>query len=428
MVSDEIEIAPLAGPLDARVALPGSKSITNRAMLLAAMARGRSVIDAALLSDDTRYMAEALRALGFNVETDAALGRISIDGQGGAIPSAGADLFVGGAGTAMRFLVPLLTLGRGRYRIDGNQRMRQRPIAPLVTAMQRLGATVYSERDNRCPPVVIECGRGDFAGGVTTIDARESSQFVSAMLMPAALWPRGLTLTVVGDAARPFIDMTLALMNSWGAHSSSTGDTITVPGGQSYRARRFIVEPDASAASYFAAAAALCGGSVTLERLSRDSVQGDIAFLEVLERMGARVAWNKDNITVTGGATLAGVDLAMTAMPDTVATLAAIAPFASSPTRIRGVAFIRHHESDRIRALAAELRRIGAGVEEFEDGLAITPAKLRPASIETYDDHRIAMSFAIAGLKLAGVRIRNPGCVAKTFPDFFKRLAALREK
>ncbi|MGH7779062.1 MAG: 3-phosphoshikimate 1-carboxyvinyltransferase [Candidatus Binataceae bacterium] len=426
MASDEIEIAPLTGPLNARVAVPGSKSITNRAMLLAAMAKGRSVIDAALLSDDTRYMADALRALGFNVEVDTALQRISIGGLGGTIPSAGADLFVGGAGTAMRFLVPFLTLGHGRYRIDGNQRMRQRPIAPLGQAMQRLGATVYSERDNRCPPVVIEGGRGGFAGGETTIDARDSSQFVSAMLMPAALWPRGLKLTITGDAARPFIDMTLALMDSWGAHSSSEGDTITVPGGQSYRAQRFFVEPDASAASYFAAAAALCGGSVVIERLTHDSVQGDIAFLEVLERMGARVAWNTDNVTVTGAGTLAGVDLAMNSMPDMVATLAAIAPFASSATRIRGVAFIRHHESDRIRALATELRRIGAGVEEFEDGLAIEPAKLTAASIETYDDHRIAMSFAVAGLKLAGTRIRNPGCVAKTFPDFFDRLAALR--
>lgn len=425
MASDEIEITPLTVPLAAHIALPGSKSITNRAMLLAAMAAGRSVIEAALLSDDTHYMAEALRALGFGVEIDHALRRITIDGQGGAIASSGADLFVGGAGTAMRFLVPFLTLGRGHYRIDGNSRMRQRPIAPLIQAMQRLGATVYSEGDNRCPPVIVDATHGAFAGGITTIDARDSSQFVSAMLMPAALWPSGLKLTVRGEAARPFIAMTLSLMDAWGARSSTDGDTITVPGGQSYRAMRFLIEPDASAASYFAAAAALCGGSVTLEHLSRDSVQGDIAFLEVLERMGAQVAWNKDNIVVSGTGTLTGVDLAMNSMPDMVATLAALAPFAASPTRIRGVAFIRHHESDRIHALAAGLRRIGAEVEEFEDGLAITPAKLMPASIETYDDHRIAMSFAIAGLKLPGLRIRNPECVTKTFPDFFERLAAL---
>jgi len=426
MESDEIEIAPLAGPLAARVALPGSKSITNRAMLLAAMAPGRSVIDAALLSDDTRYMAEALRTLGFGVEIERTIGRIRIDGQGGAIASAGAELFVGGAGTAMRFLLPFLTLGRGRYRIDGNPRMRQRPVAPLVRAMQQLGATVYSERDNGCPPVVVDATGEPFAGGETSIDARDSSQFVSAMLMPAALWPRGLVLKVQGDAAWPFIAMTLALMDSWGARSFSQGGTITVPGGQSYRAQRFIVEPDASAASYFAAAAALCGGSVTLERLSRDSGQGDIAFLGLLEQMGAQVSWSADGAMVTGTSALTGIDAAMNSMPDMVATLAAIAPFASSPTRIRGVGFIRHHESDRIHSLATELRRIGAAVEEFDDGLAITPAKLTAASIETYDDHRIAMSFAIAGLKLAGLRIKNPGCVAKTFPDFFVRLNALR--
>ena len=425
MPSEELAIAPLTAPLDVSVTMPGSKSITNRAMLLAAMASGRSVIEGALLSDDTRYMADALRTLGFEVDI-AAAARISIDGYGGAIPRADADLYVGGAGTAMRFLLPFLTLGRGRYRIDGNARMRQRPIGPLIAAMRRLGAEVRSELGNDCPPVVLERTAEPFVGGAATIDAHESSQFVSAMLMPAALWPRGIELTVEGDAARPFIDMTLALMSEWGARGAIEGDTIAVKGRQKYRALRFVVEPDASAASYFAAAAALCGGSVTLQRLSRDSVQGDIGFLDVLERMGARVTWNPASVTIAGTGNLAGVDVVMTSMPDMVATLAAIAPFASSPTRIRGVGFIRHHESDRIRALATELRRIGAGVEEFNDGLLIMPGKLAPASIETYDDHRIAMSFAIAGLKLAGIRIRNPDCVAKTFPDFFKRLDALR--
>lgn len=426
MISDEIEITPLFHPLRARVAVPGSKSITNRAMLLAAMAAGRSIIEGALLSDDTSYMAAALSALGFAVEIDTQARSIAIEGLGGKIPSIGADLFVGGAGTAMRFLAPFLTLGRGRYRIDGNSRMRERPIAPLINAMRRLGAQITSERGNGCPPVAIDCTGKIFSGGETTIDARASSQYVSAMLMPAPLWRRGLTLTVVGDTARPFIDMTLRLMESWGARCRSSGDTILIAGGQTYRAFPFAVEPDASAASYFAAAAALCSGEVTIARLVRDSIQGDIAFLDVLARMGARVAWSGEGVAVTGPEYLAGVDVEMTAMPDMVATLATIAPFASSPTRIRGVGFIRHHESDRIHALATELRRIGATVTEFDDGLEIVPARLHPAAIETYDDHRIAMSFAIAGLKLAGVRIRNPGCVAKTFPDFFARLDELR--
>jgi 3-phosphoshikimate 1-carboxyvinyltransferase len=272
----------------------------------------------------------------------------------------------------------------------------------------------------------VDCLRGRLEGGTTSIDARESSQFVSAMLMPAPLWHNGLRLRVSGDTARPFIDMTLRLMVLWGASNTSQGEVITVPGEQSYRPQRFEIEPDASAASYFAAAAALVGGSVTIEGLKPSSVQGDILFLNVLEKMGARVTWKPGGVEVTGTGQLAGVDIAMNAMPDMVATLAAIAPFASSPTRIRSVGFIRHHESDRIRALATELRRLGALATEFEDGLLIEPSELSPAAIETYDDHRIAMSFAVAGLNLAGVRINNPGCVAKTFPEFFERLGALQ--
>jgi len=425
MSADEIEIAPAIRPLHARIALPGSKSMTNRALLLAAMASGRSTIESALLSDDTRYMTAALRALGFRVEVDEGAHRISVDGLGGAIPSSNADLFVGGAGTAMRFIVGFLTLGRGRYRVDGNARMRQRPIGPLLDAMQELGATVYSERDNRCPPVIVESHRSAFGGGETHIDARESSQFVSAVLMPAALWPRGLKLHVVGDTARPFIEMTLRLMEVWGVRSQIEGDVITVPGGQTYHARQFHVEPDASGAGYFAAAAALCGGEVTIAGLRRDSVQGDVGFFGILEKMGARVEWADDGVVVTGTGKLSGVDVAMNSMPDMAPTLAAIAPFASSPTRIREVGFIRYHESDRLRALATELRRLGAKVEDFDDGIAIEPSQLSAATIETYDDHRIAMSFAVAGLKLPGVRIKDPGCVAKTFPDFFERLTEL---
>ena len=243
--------------------------------------------------------------------------------------------------------------------------------------------------------------------------------------MPAPIWKSGLKLRVIGDAARPFIDMTLRLMEVWGAHHTVEGEMIVVPGGQWYRAQRFVVEPDASSASYFAAAAALIGGTVRIEGLTSSSVQGDLGFLGVLQQMGARVVWHSDHVEVTGTGRLTGADVAMNSMPDMVATLAAIAPFASSPTTIRNVAFIRHHESDRIRALATELRRLGATVVENEDGLEIAPSSMHPAAIETYDDHRIAMSFAVTGLKLGGVKIKDPGCVAKTFPDFFDRLAAL---
>jgi 3-phosphoshikimate 1-carboxyvinyltransferase len=424
---DEIQIVPVLRPLSAAISLPGSKSITNRAVLLAAMASGRSLIDSVLISDDTRRMVAALIALGFEVQVDEAARRIVVIGQGGAIPATQADLDVGGAGTAMRFLAGFLTLGRGGYRLDGNARMRERPIGALLDAMRTLGIDVTSEVGNACPPIVVDTTAKAFAGGTVTIDASLSSQFVSALLMPAALWRDGLKLTAIGDTARPFIEMTMRLMESWGVSSSISGDVIMVPGGQRYHAMEFTVEPDATAASYFAAAAILVGGTVTIRGLTKASVQGDAGFLNILEQMGARVAWLPDAVEITGTGRLSGVDVAMNSMPDVVPTLAAIAPFADSPTRIRKVGFIRHHESDRISAIATELRRIGAAVQVFDDGLGITPsaAALHPATIETYDDHRIAMAFAVAGLKLPGVRIANPGCVAKTYPEFFADLARL---
>ncbi len=427
MTVDEIEIAPITHPLDATVTPPGSKSITNRALLLAAMAAGRSTIEGALFSDDTHQMVAALRQLGFQIADDQARGEITIVGTGGTIPAAGANLSIGGAGTAMRFLAAFVTLGHGRFRIDGNDRMRERPIGELLDTLNALGAHAASERGNRCPPVVIDRGPEAFAGGSASIDASTSSQFVSALLMPAPLWRNGLTLSVKGETARPFIEMTLRLMKRRGIATRTDGETIVVPGGQSYASGSFVIEPDASAASYFVAAAALIGGTVRIHGLDADSVQGDIGFMHLLAKMGAQVRFGRGEIAVTGRGQLTGVDVAMNAMPDLVPTLAAIAPFASSPTRIRGVAFIRHHESDRLRALATELARLGVMVHEFDDGLMIEPARaLHPAAIDTYDDHRIAMAFAIAGLKLRGLRIRNPGCVAKTYPNFFEDLAALR--
>lgn len=427
---DEIEIAPLRHPIAASIRVPGSKSITNRALVLAATADGRSTLCGAGFNDDTRRMAAALGALGFTLAFDEAAARIVVEGRGGAIPVRGAQLDVGGAGTAMRFLLGLLTLGRGRFRIDGNQRMCERPIGPLLDALAALGVSARAERNNGCPPVLIEIGASGVSGGAAQIDAAVSSQFVSALLMPAALWPRGLKLTVKGEAARPFIAMTLRMMERWGASATMRGGEIDVPGGQRYAPQLdFAVEPDASSASYFAAAAALIGGSVVLEGLHAGSVQGDIAFLELLARMGARIEWRDDGVRVSGsGAALNGVDVEMGGMPDLVPTLAAIAPFCSSPTRIRGVAFIRHHESDRLRALATELRRLGAAVDESQDGMLIGPSWIGAAAVETYNDHRIAMAFAVTGLKTAGIRIKNPGCVSKTYPDFFRDLARLSNR
>jgi 3-phosphoshikimate 1-carboxyvinyltransferase len=421
----EIEIVPPNHPINGSVTVPGSKSITNRAMLLAAMADGRSILRDALLSDDTARMASALRALGFAIAINGTERRISVEGSGGTIPSSSAELDAGGAGTAMRFIAGFLTLGHGHYRLDGNARMRQRPAGALLDALTRLGVDAKSEFGNDCPPILIDTSSARCAGGAVKIDASLSSQFVSALLLPSPRWRDGLQLTVSGETARPFIAMTLRLMERWGAASKTDRDEIVVPGGQHYRAMDFAIEPDASSASYFAATAALVGGTVMLHGLRRDSVQGDLGLLATLERMGARIKWESDGVTVTGGGDLRGIDLAMNDMPDMVPTLAAIAPFANSPTRISRVGFIRHHESDRLHALATELGRLGANIIEHDDGLTIVPSTLRPAAIETYDDHRIAMAFAITGLRQPGVRIKDPSCVEKTYPEFFKDLRAL---
>ncbi|HEV3110130.1 MAG TPA: 3-phosphoshikimate 1-carboxyvinyltransferase [Candidatus Binataceae bacterium] len=422
---DQIEIKPLLGTLAAKVGVPGSKSITNRALLMAALANGRSVIESALVSDDTRYMIAALQSLGYAISLEEQASRIVMEGHGGTIPAKTADLFVGGSGTAMRFLAGFLTLGKGRYRLDGNARMRQRPIGDLIEALRKLGLAINCEADNGCPPVVIQGGE-NFEGGETVVDARLSSQFVSALLLPAPIWKKGLRLKFIGSAGIPFITMTISLMERAGIKGIfADDDFISVPGGQSYQAGCFAVEADASSASYFAAAALLCAGKVELKNLARDSVQGDIKFMSLLKRMGARINWRRGSVMVEGAGEFTGLDIDMHAMPDMVPTLAVLAPFATSPTRIRNVAFIRHHESDRIHALAVELERLSVKVVEHEDGLEITPTRPTPAAIETYDDHRIAMSFAIMGLKTPGIRIKDPGCVSKTYPHFFVDLAAL---
>ncbi len=422
---DQIEIKPLLGPLAATIQVPGSKSITNRMLLMTALAEGRSVIESALVSDDTRYMIAALQHLGYSIALDEQNSKIVMEGHGGAIPVKSADLFVGGSGTAMRFLAGFLTLGKGNFRLDGNARMRQRPIGDLIEALRKLGLATHCEANNGCPPVVIH-GSDKFEGGQTVVDASLSSQFVSALLIPSPIWRKGLQLKFVGSAAIPFITMTIKLMERAGIRGIFTDDNfISVPGGQAYQPGCFLVEADASSASYFAAAALLCNGKVELSNLSRDSVQGDIQFLSVLRRMGAKVNWRRHAVVVEGTGEFSGLDIDMHAMPDMVPTLAVLAPFAQTPTRIRNVQFIRHHESDRIHALATELGRLGVSVIEHEDGLEINPGQPRPGTIETYDDHRIAMSFAVMGLRIPGIRIKDPGCVSKTYPHFFVDLAAL---
>ena len=418
-------ITPATGPVDAVVRVPGSKSITNRALLLAALADGPSQLSGALFSDDSHWFVDGLRRLGVPVAVDPEAATVDVQGVGGAPPAEQADLWVELAGTAARFLLAYACLGSGRYTIDGNARMRQRPMGDLLRTLGELGADCRSLGGGDGLPIAIN-GRG-LRGGAAGIAGNISSQFLSALLMVAPYAEQDVELTLTTPlAAAPFVDITVAMMRSFGAVVERDGYArFRVPAGQRYRAGAYRIEPDASNASYFCSAAALTGGRVRVDGLSRDSIQGDIRFLQVLEQLGCEVASGADWVEVRGGQQLRGVDLDMSALPDMVITLAALAPFADRPTIIRNVALVRHHETDRLAAITAELRKLGVLVDERPDGLTIFPAELRPADIETYHDHRMAMGFALIGLRVPGVRIDGAECVAKTFPDFFERFARL---
>ena len=424
-LNNAIAIVPLASPPQVTLRVPGSKSFTNRALLIAALARGRSVLRGALRSDDTRAMAGALRALGIAIAEQNEDGgtRFTVEGQGGTFPVAEADINIEASGTAARFLTAALTLGNGRYTLDGTARMRQRPIKPLLEALGQLGATAYSRDATGCPPVIVEAH--GLPGEHCRVRGDLSSQYLSALLMVAPYAGGGATIEVVGElVSRPYIGVTMAIMRDFGATVLEDGARYLVPPGR-YAAREYAIEPDASSASYFFAAAALTGGTVRVEGLGRDAVQGDIAFVDILERMGCAVERGDAAITVRGPQQLAGIEVDMRAIPDVGQTLAAIAPFASGPVIMHGLGITRHHETDRLAAVTTELRRLGGAVEERPDGLTIHPATLHGGTVATYDDHRMAMSFALIGLRVPGIRIADPGCVAKTFPDFFERFKLL---
>ncbi len=414
-----------SGPVQGTVTPPGSKSYTNRALVVAALARGTSVITNVLDADDTRYMVQALSQLGFQVEADFDGSRVVVHGSGGEVPAAEAELYVGNAGTAMRFLTALVSLGRGRYRLDGNERMRERPMGDLLRALRELDVQVRGERGGgNCPPVVVE-GSG-LCGGRVRLSGSVSSQFLSALLMVAPYASGLVTVEVDGPlVSKGYVDMTLAVMDAFGVpvgRSDHRQFVVDVP--QWYRGTDYAVEPDASSASYFFAAAAVTGGRVRVEGLDLSSLQADVHLVDVLGEMGCRVVRGDGSVEVSGGE-LRGGTWDLNLMSDVVPTLAAVACFADGPTTVTNVAHIRVKETDRIQALTAELRRLGATVEEREDGLTIEPGELHGAEVETYDDHRMAMSLALVGLRVPGVRIKNPACVTKTYPDFFEDLGRI---
>ena len=420
---DDIAISP-RGPLHGSIRPPGSKSITNRALVCAALAEGKSVLTGALDSEDTRVMIDSLQRLGIVVKSSAGGERLEVDGCGGRIPVDRADMFVGNSGTTIRFLTALVTLGHGTYRLAGVPRMHQRPIGDLAAALNQLGADVTCQSPGGCPPVVVRAS--GLRGGTAHIRGEISSQFLSGLLLAAPFAGSDVGVVVEGElVSRPYVEMTLRVMESFEV-TVGQGDLkrFVIPGRQSYLGRKYDIEPDASSASYFWGAAAVTGGEVTVEGLSAQALQGDVRFVDCLEQMGCRVARLPNAITVTGGP-LQGIETDMNAISDTVQTLAVVALFASGPTTIRNVGHIRHKETDRIGDLARELRKLGAKVDELANGLKITPAPLRGAAIETYNDHRMAMSFALAGLRIPGVVIHNPGCTAKTYPNFFEDLNRL---
>jgi 3-phosphoshikimate 1-carboxyvinyltransferase len=426
---ETLALAPLERPPSATVRVPGSKSITNRALILAALShpdRG-SDLHGVLRSEDTEVLIDALRMLDFRVRTAWPKETVHVRRGtfGRIIPASSADLFVTNSGTSMRFLTALVSLGQGRYRIDGVSRMRERPIEDLLAALRQLGVQAASEQQNGYPPVLIEAN--GLGGGPVRLKGDVSSQFLSGLLMVAPLARAEITLEVDGPlVSAPYVAMTVAMMRAFGVEVDTDGRSyFRVPTRPWYQARRWDIEPDASAASYFFGAAAITRGEVTVAGLDSSSLQGDIRFVDVLQEMGCRVTSGSQGYTVAGGP-LRGVDVDMNAISDCVMTLAAVACFAKGPTTIRNVAHIRHKETDRLRALATELGKIGVKVEELADGLRIIPGGLHGAAIDTYNDHRMAMSLALVGLVVPGVVIRHPGCVAKTYPHFFEDLERLR--
>jgi 3-phosphoshikimate 1-carboxyvinyltransferase len=420
---DELEIEPLDGPVDATVHVPGSKSVTNRALLIAALTDGASTIRNTLFSDDSYWLMHALVRLGFAVRANRKSGETSIIGQNSIIPKSDVEVFVGNAGTVARFLPPALALGEGPYVVDGAPRMRERPVGDLVDAMRLLGAGVgYAEEDGRFP---LRVEGGGIRGGTARVRGKSSSQFVSGLLMAAPYAEEPVILEVEGREEWPYVGITVDVMRAFGVEVG-VGDARYAVEPAVYRAREYEVEPDASAASYFMAAAAVTGGRVRIPGLGAGSPQGDLRFAEVLREMGCEVEVGEDDVEVRGPDRMRGVEVDMNAFSDTMITLAAIAPFASTPTVIRNVEHTRHQETDRVSAVATELRRLGISVEEGRDLLRITPGTIRPTVVETYGDHRMAMAFAVTGLVAPGIRIRDPGCVTKTFPDYFERLDTLR--
>lgn len=430
------------GPISGAICPPGSKSLTNRALICAAAASGTTCLSGALVSEDTEVMIDSLGKVGIQVELSDAGRSITIHNGG----SLGAprksdglvELYIANSGTSLRFLASMLSVTGGNYRLHGVPRMHERPIGDLVSALQEVvDGTIETESPDHCPPVRIQTD--GWKGDTISVAGSVSSQYLSGIMMAAGMGmsqtaesPGPITIGVKGElVSRPYVEMTAAVMRSFGVDvsltdSNESDDLVFKVPSNGYQGSTYAIEPDASAASYFWAAAAISGGSVEVIGLTPNAMQGDVGFCEVLQRMGCRLSVGPNSMTITGKATK-GIDVNMNAISDTVQTLAIVALFADGPTRIRGVAHNRFKETDRIGDLAKELRKLGAEVQEHEDGLTISGQEenLKGATLETYHDHRMAMSLALAGLRIPDVHILNPSCTSKTYPNYFSDLERL---
>lgn len=421
---DKLTLSPIH-KISGNVVLPGSKSLSNRILLLSMLSEGKTEIQNLLDSDDVRRMVEALETLGIQLEENRAENFITVSGTSGIIPAKEATLMLGNAGTAIRPLTAAMTLGHGRFVLDGVQRMRERPIIDLVNGLSQLGANLRCINGTDCPPVeVIADG---LPGGITRLSGVISSQYLTAILLAAPYADKEVQIEITDKLVSvPYVEMTLRLMQSFGVSVNHENFRLFRIPRQTYRSPGSIfVEGDASSATYFLAGAAITKGTVTVKGCGTDGLQGDVRFAEVLEKMGAKVEWEPQQVKLTGNS-LNGVDVDMNKMPDAAMTLAVAALFASGPTAIRNIYNWRVKETERLQAVSTELRKLGAEVEEGYDYLVIQPPEqIRKAEIDTYDDHRMAMAFSLAACGESPITINNPGCVSKTFPDYFEVLNGL---
>ena len=403
------------------VTVPGSKSITNRALLLAALAKGESRLSGVLFSDDSRYLLQCMEDLGFSLDVSEEKKEVRICGMGGRIPRRSASVFVGSAGTAARFLTAVTAMSEGEYRLDASAQMRRRPMKPLLDTLRSLGARFTFEAEEDCFPFTVRGAGSAASAGGASVNIDESSQFLSAMMIASGAGLGPGHFRIEGSHGLSYVRMTARMMGQFGVRADVSPDEVAVYRQDGLCGREYMVEADVSAACYFFAMAAVLGIQVTVTGTDMDSLQGDVRFLDVLSGMGCQIRKTAEGLSVTGpaGGRLKGISADMREFSDQAITLAAIAPFADSPVVISGIGHIRRQESDRISAIAAELDRMGISCSEWEDGVKILPGQPQPALVRTYDDHRMAMGFSLTGLRAEGIVIDNPLCCRKTFENYF---------